>query len=65
MLASGLSKTETVDLKQKVQRVLEDLEPDVKERRAVIQVENLPTIKGYERQLQQLFQNPDWQFIEI
>lgn len=50
-------ETEAVDLNQKVQRVLEDLELDIEEKKAVFQVDKLPTIRGYRRQLQQLFQN--------
>lgn len=48
---------ENVDLAQNVQRVLEDLELDIEEKMAVIRVAKLPTVKGYRRQLQQLFQN--------
>lgn len=48
---------ENIDLNQKLQRVLEDLELDVQEKQAVIHIGTLPTIKGYKRQLQQLFQN--------
>jgi PAS domain S-box-containing protein len=48
---------ETVDLNKKLQLVLEDIEIDIKEKQAVIEIEHLPTIKGYRRQLQQLFQN--------
>ena len=50
-------ETESIDLNQKVQRVLEDLELDVEEKRAVINVAELPVVKGYRRQLQQMFQN--------
>jgi light-regulated signal transduction histidine kinase (bacteriophytochrome) len=50
-------ETEAVDLNQKVQNVLEDLELDIEEKQAVIQVSRLPTVKGYRRQLQQIFQN--------
>lgn len=48
---------ESVDLKVKVQRVLEDLELEIDEKKAVIHVGKLPIVKGYGRQLQQLFQN--------
>lgn len=48
---------EPVDLSEKVQRVLEDLELDIQEKAAVINVEKLPVVNGYGRQLQQLFQN--------
>ena len=57
MLASGHIETETVDLNQKVQRVLEDLELDIEEKSAIINIAKLPVVKGYRRQLQQLFQN--------
>ena len=50
-------KTEPVDLNQKVQKVLEDLELDIAEKNAVIEVQKLPVVMGYKRQLQQLFQN--------
>ena len=50
-------ETEAIDLNVKVQRVLEDLELDIKEKGAVINVGELPVIQGYRRQLQQLFQN--------
>jgi PAS domain S-box-containing protein len=48
---------EAVDLNIKLQRVQEDLELDIEEKKAVVQVGNLPVIVGYRRQLQQLFQN--------
>lgn len=50
-------ETEPVDLNKKVQKVLEDLELDVEEKKAMINIGKLPVIKGYRRQLQQLFQN--------
>lgn len=50
-------ETEPVDLSHNVQNVLEDLELNIEEKKAVIQVEDLPIVKGYRRQLQQLFQN--------
>ena len=48
---------DTVSLNEKVRRVLEDLELDVQETKAVIRVGTLPNVQGYRRQLQQLFQN--------
>ena len=48
---------DSVDLNEKVKQVLEDLELHIEEKRAVVHAENLPTIKGYNRQIQQLFQN--------
>lgn len=50
-------ETETVDLNEKVQRVLEDLDLDIEEKKAIINVGSLPVVKGFRRQLQQLFQN--------
>ena len=48
---------EMVDLNEKVKKVLEDLELDIEQKQAQISVAHLPVIKGYRRQLQQLFQN--------
>ena len=49
--------TEDVDLNKKLQLVCEDLELAIEEKKAVIQVDPLPVVKGYHRQLQQLFHN--------
>ena len=48
---------ESIDLNQKVQNVLQDLELDIEEKKAVIHVSELPVVNGYRRQLQQMFQN--------
>jgi signal transduction histidine kinase len=48
---------EEVDLNQKMNKVLEDLELDIQEKKAVVSIGTLPKVKGYRRQLQQLFQN--------
>lgn len=50
-------ETDPVDLNVKLHRVLEDLELDIAEKGAVINVGPLPVVQGYRRQLQQLFQN--------
>jgi two-component system CheB/CheR fusion protein len=50
-------ETESIDLNQKAQRVLEDLELDIEEKNAVIEVAHLPVVEGYRRQIQQVFQN--------
>ena len=50
-------QTESIDLNEKVQRVLEDLELDISEKKALIHVGKLPVVQGYRRQLQQMFQN--------
>jgi signal transduction histidine kinase len=48
---------EEIDLKEKIQRVLEDLEMIIAEKGAKITVGPLPTIHAHRRQIQQLFQN--------
>ena len=48
---------ESVDLGEKVKRVLSDLELPIEEKGARIDVGDLPTISGNGRQLQQLFYN--------
>jgi PAS domain S-box-containing protein len=50
-------ETETVDLNQIMQSVCEELELDISDKQAVVKFERLPVVKGYRRQLQQLFQN--------
>jgi len=49
--------TEDIDLNEKVRLVCEDLELAIEEKKASIQIDPLPVIKGYRRQLQQLFHN--------
>ena len=46
-----------VDLNETVEMVLQDLETAISQVGATVQVQQLPTIKGDERQLRQLFQN--------
>ncbi len=48
---------ESVDLNEKMEQVLEDLELAISEKKAVLNIANLPVVKGYTRPLQQLFQN--------
>lgn len=48
---------EEVDLNKKFENVLADLEMLIEEKQALIAVGRLPTVRGYRRQLQQLFQN--------
>lgn len=48
---------EEVDLNKKIGLVLTDLELFIQEKKATIDVGPLPVVKGYRRQLQQLFQN--------
>ena len=48
---------EAVDLNEKVHQAIEDLDLDIEEKGATINIGKLPVVKGYKRQLQQLFQN--------
>jgi signal transduction histidine kinase len=48
---------ESIDLNEKIKHVMEDLELDIHETKATIKVGQLPVVKGYRRQLQQLFHN--------
>lgn len=46
-----------VDLNGLIQGILDDLELEIEEKRARVDIDNLATIKGHQRQLQQLFHN--------
>jgi signal transduction histidine kinase len=48
---------ETVDLNSIIESVREDLELEIEEKKAKIEVGNLPAVRGNKRQLQQLLQN--------
>lgn len=48
---------EEVNLDEVLRQVQEDLELDISQKQAVINVGKLPAVKGYRRQLQQMFQN--------
>ncbi len=56
-VSRGATMEEMVDLNQKIELVLEDLDLEITEKKAKIVVGGLPTVKGHRRQLQQLFQN--------
>jgi signal transduction histidine kinase len=51
------SEIEEIDLNRKLSLVLEDLEVQIQEKQAKVNVSQLPVVKGYRRQLQQMFQN--------
>ncbi|WP_121354885.1 sensor histidine kinase [Flavisolibacter nicotianae] len=51
------AELEEVDLNKKVTLVLHDLEVAIEQKNAIVSVDQLPVVKGYRRQLQQLFQN--------
>jgi signal transduction histidine kinase len=56
-LSTNTSQLEEVDLKERLQQVLTDLEVQIEEKSAMITIGSLPVVQGYGRQLQQLFQN--------
>jgi signal transduction histidine kinase len=56
-LTDEASEQEDIDLNKKVKLILTDIELLVQEKGAVIETDNLPTIKANRRQMQQLFQN--------
>lgn len=56
-ISYNTQELEEIDLNEKLQHVLSDLELVIQEKGAAIHVDHLPTIKGYRRQLAQLFQN--------
>lgn len=51
------AEKETIDLNEKMTMILSDIELLVQDKRAVIEIDPLPVVQGYRRQLQQLFQN--------
>jgi signal transduction histidine kinase len=53
----GTHEMEEIDLREKLQKVIGDLELQVEEKAALINIGPMPVIKGYRRQIQQLFQN--------
>ena len=48
---------ELIDTNETVKKVLEDLELEIEQKKANVKTTDLPTVNGYPRQLQQLFQN--------
>lgn len=48
---------EVFDLNEGMQQMLEVLELDIAKKKAVIHLNKLPALKGYRRQLQQMFHN--------
>lgn len=51
------TKKETIDLNDKLRKVLQDLELSIEEKDAKVTVGEMPVVKGFRRQIQQLFQN--------
>ena len=56
-VSQKLLEKEEINLNDKLRKVLDDLELDIQQKHALIHVGELPVIKGYRRQIQQLFQN--------
>lgn len=54
---SNSAEREDVDLNQCLQEALDDLELDIQQKRAKINIHKLPVVRGYGLQLQQMFQN--------
>ena len=50
-------ETESINLNEKIARILSDLELLIAEKQAIVDVGMLPTVQGHRRQLEQLFQN--------
>lgn len=48
---------EDIDLNETIKQVMEDLDLDIQQKQVIIKTNTLPVVKGYRRQLQQLFQN--------
>jgi light-regulated signal transduction histidine kinase (bacteriophytochrome) len=55
--AKGSSKLEEVHLNHTIKDVIEDLELEMENKHACVDVQSLPTIRADKRQIQQLFQN--------
>jgi signal transduction histidine kinase len=53
----GMATIETVDLNQMLSFVMDDLELQIEEKKARMEIGSLPTVQGRPRQLQQLFEN--------
>lgn len=53
----GVTRFSAVDLTNTIHNVLDDMEATIIEKEAHVKVGNLPTVKGDQRQLRQLFQN--------
>ena len=56
-LNNSYTGIEDINLHDMLKWVLTDLDLAIEEKQAIIKVENLPVVKGYGRQIQQMFQN--------
>ena len=56
-VSEAVKHTEEINLNDKLSLILTDLDEVIREKKAAIVLNPLPTVKGYRRQLQQLFQN--------
>lgn len=56
-VSMGVDLVEKIDLNEKMQTVIGDLEIAIQDKGATVQVEELPVVSGHRRQLQQLFHN--------
>jgi PAS domain S-box-containing protein len=55
--SQGAGEQEAADLNEKLRLVLEDMEVEIQQKGAKVNIEPLPTVRGNRRQLQQLFHN--------
>ncbi|MGV3657792.1 MAG: sensor histidine kinase, partial [Chitinophagaceae bacterium] len=56
-VSMGIDMVEAVDLNEKLNTVISDLEVAIQDKGAVVEVGHLPVVSGHRRQLQQLFHN--------
>ena len=56
-VSMGVDLVEKIDLNQKLETVIGDLEIAIQDKGATVLVEQLPVVSGHRRQLQQLFHN--------
>lgn len=56
-VSMGIDMLEKVDLNEKLQSVIGDLEVAIQDKGATVTIGELPTVTGHRRQLQQLFHN--------
>ena len=56
-VTKGVAQVDKVDLNQTVKNVLEDLELEIQNKQAIVEVPTLPVIRANGRQLEQVFQN--------
>lgn len=56
-VSKGAVTNQSVDLNELLKAVMEDLELEIQDKHAEVHIEPMPKVRGFQRQLQQLFQN--------